>query len=624
MSDDRFDELLERLLEAQLSEAEQRELAEHLRSSPTARQIYWETMHHDVLLHDVVREAAGRDLARLSLTQCDTDDGLLHGVHRSGSLNDVAEPLIHGEYPGAKSRFSAPSATSRVLHRLSPVALCGWLAGATLLALGLIAAVNRSGVRSAAVPSVERITLASLRSLSGDVWSVPHDASSAKARSGAEFATGDAIEVGAEGNAEVLLRDGSRIMLGAESLLRFESSDATPVRLHLERGGADVDATPQAPEHPLIFTTEQARLTVLGTRFRLYAGGEDSRVELEEGSVRFERQSDGQSVEVEAGQSAVASGEIAPDQPIVVQPLRTAWKLRHTLLRAGERVAFSHQGTQLATSNGSQIKVWDVATGTVQHELTKIERMERLAFTPLDDAIVAINDSGQIIVWPFSASSDSQARHSLLKPDRGTLRRSAVSQDGRWIAQTTSDAGGHLPIWHVDDAGVIARANVLPMKASTVEVMTTPLGPQVVASAWDGTTVKWDAATGDELARLRFPLQLHVMALSQDGRLLSGFGNNAGLVLVDFDVGRQQQLWPAGSVQVRRLLFSQQASTLVAAMDDGIVRAWSVLDGEPRFVLATDHTKLHSLDLSTDGRWLAVSGEQGRVSVWQLETEPVK
>jgi ferric-dicitrate binding protein FerR (iron transport regulator) len=115
--------------------------------------------------------------------------------------------------------------------------------------------------------------------------------------------------VGEESAAEVMLADGTRIALSADSVLHFQRFNATTQTLQRERGSADVEAAPQSPDRPLVIITEQARLTVLGTKFRLYAGHGDSRVELEEGKVQFERQSDGQSVEVAAGQFAVAADD---------------------------------------------------------------------------------------------------------------------------------------------------------------------------------------------------------------------------------------------------------------------------------------------------------------------------
>ena len=180
--------------------------------------------------------------------------------------------------------------------------------------------------------------LATLRSLAGNVQLRDPAGRLRPAKSGETLSAGQALVAGdGESQAELILSDNSEVTILSDSVLAFPAS--TPHRLHLEQGSIQVEAAPQEPGRPLIIITEQARLTVLGTQFRLYASASDSRVELEEGKVQFERQSDGQTVEVAEGQYAVADAESA--SPLEAEALSSAWRFRHTLHRAGSRVAFS-------------------------------------------------------------------------------------------------------------------------------------------------------------------------------------------------------------------------------------------------------------------------------------------
>lgn len=585
---DRLLELIDGMLEERLAESDRAELAALLRESAAAREVYWEMVQQDVLLQDLVRESAGRDLARMSLGENSSDEVLL-GVDRS-------RPVASGRL-------------SRIIAGLVVMA-------AVLLAVGVHfdwfgSSMSREEAVANAVPAD---AVAEIRSLSGDVRIVRASEAAVKATSGQQFSVGEAVQVGEASAAEVVLTDGSRLLLSADSLLRFEATDESR-RLHLVQGGAEVEAAPQSPERPLVFTTGQARLTVLGTRFRLYAGGDDSRVELEEGKVRFERQADGQAVDVAAGQFAVASGEQSPMKPLVAETLRTEWRLRHTLPRAGNRVVLSHGAKLLATTSISKLRVWSVETGELQHELGGVDLFDSLAFTPSNDAIVAVHQNGGGLFWRIGEPS---GRHADLKLQEGGLRQCSVSRDGRWVAQTTSVPAGHLPIWRVDDAGAFSSVRSIPMKAGAVAMVANESGPRVVASVWHGTTIQWDAEAGRELKRYQFPLQLHVLDMTKDGRWIGGYGNKNGLLLMDTERGEQRALWPAGSVPVNGLRFSPDGRQLLAAMADGVVRAWSTEDGEPLFVLATGDSRLESLDISDDGQWLAVAGDARRVTVWEL------
>lgn len=585
MNDERLQSLIDALLDKRLSASDQDELAARLRSSAEARRLYWELVEQDALLQDVVCESAGRDLARMAANDL-----------------SVGQPLGQAAIPTSKAAW--------------PLGL--WLpAGGILLALVFFLVGNflqkPSSLRESA--TMGELT-ATLSSLAGEVWLTDSRQKSVKATSAQAFYSGDRVRVGEESAAEVMLADGTRIALSADSVLHFQRFDATTQILQLERGSADVEAAPQSPDRPLVIITEQARLTVLGTKFRLYAGHSDSRVELEEGKVQFERQSDGQSVEVAAGQFAIAADDTQPSQPLAAQSLSSNWQLRQTLLRVGNRVAFSHDGAELATADADRVKLWNVATGELRQMADKMARFDCLAFAPSNETLVAIGNSGQALYWPLDAASP-QSRE--LKTTTGNLRRCAVSSDGRWFAQTTDADVGHLPIWQVDDAGEITLVRSIPMKMSSVALAATSQGPRVVASNWNGTTVIWDAETGSELARYRFRSELHVLALSDDGRQLCGYGNATGLLILDTESGEQRTLWPSDSARVSCLRFSRDGRELIAAMADGLVRGWSTGTGEATFVLPTGDARVISLAVSNDGRSLATVADKGLVKLWQRE-----
>ena len=129
----------------------------------------------------------------------------------------------------------------------------------------------------------------------------------------------------------------------------------------------------------------------------------------------------------------------------------------------------------------------------------------------------------------------------------------------------------------------------------------------------------WDALSGNELARYRFRSELHVLALSGDGRQLCGYGNDTGLLMLNTESGEQRILWPSGSVAVTCLRFSGDGRELIAAMADGLVRGWSTETGEATFVLHTSDARVSSLAVSDDGLSLATVGDRGVVKLWQRE-----
>lgn len=593
MIGERLQSLIEGLLDERLSASDQDELAALLRSSAEARRLYWELVEQDVLLQDVVCESAGRDLARMA-------------------ANDLSVGQLLGQSSGGQSStIPAPIPTSKVALPLG-----FWLAAGGIL-LALVFFLVGDFFQKPTLPRDSATVgepIATLSSLSGEVWLTDDRRKSVQAASAQAFYVGDRLHVGEASAVEVTLADGSRVVLSADSVLHFQRFDAVDRTLLLERGSVDVEAAPQSPDRPLVIITEQARLTVLGTRFRLYASASDSRVELEEGKVQFERQSDGQTVEVAAGQYAVAEAE--PAKPLATGTLSSDWLLRHTLHRAGARVAISHDGAKLATADADRVKLWNVATGELQQIADKLARVDCLAFAPSNETLVALGESDKVLYWALDAESPQSTE---LKIETGRVRRCAVTHDGRWLAQTSNIAAGYLPIWHVDDAGKISLVRSIPMKMGSVAIAATSNGPRVAASNLNGTTVIWDAVTGSELNRYQFRSELHVLALSDDGRQLCGYGNATGLLILDAESGEQRTLWLRDSARVNCLRFSRDGRELIAAMADGLVRGWSTETGEATFVLPTGDARVLSLAVSDDGRSLATVGDRGIVKLWQRE-----
>ena len=592
MIDERLQSLIDALLDERLSASDQAELAARLRSSAEARRLYWKLVEQDALLQDVVCESAGRDLARMV-------------------ANDLSVGQPPGQPPGQSSATPAAIRTSKAAWPLGR-----WLAAAAiLLALGFFLVGNffqkPSSPRESATTGEPTATLSSL---TGEVWLTDARQKSVKAASAQSFYSGDRLHVGEASVAEVTFTDGTHVVLNADSVLHIQRFDGFERTLRLERGSVDVEAAPQSPDRPLVIITNQARLTVLGTQFRLYASDSDSRVELEEGKVQFERQFDGQTVEVAAGQYAVAEAE--PAKPMATGTLSSDWRLRQALHRAGARVAFSHDGAKLATASGDRVKLWNVATGELQQMADKMARFDCLAFAPTNAALVALGISGKVLYWPLDAEAP---RSTELKIEAGRVRSCAISHDGRWLAHTSSADSGYLPVWQVDGAGEISLVRSIPKKMGSVAIAATSNGPRVVAGNWNGTTVIWDAETGSELARYRFRSQLHVLALCKDGRQLCGYGNATGLLILDMESGEQRTLWPSDSVGVICLQFSRDGRELIAAMADGLVRGWSTETGEATFVLPTGDARVLSLAVSDDGRSLATVGDKGIVKLWQRE-----
>lgn len=112
--------------------------------------------------------------------------------------------------------------------------------------------------------------------------------------------TGDQIHTGPMGAAILMLSDGTRIQLGAETAMTLSAKPDS--RLNISRGHVMAEVAPQPTDTPMIFVTPRASVRVLGTELQLMAVEERTEVAVTEGKVRVRRHSDGASAELSAGQ----------------------------------------------------------------------------------------------------------------------------------------------------------------------------------------------------------------------------------------------------------------------------------------------------------------------------------
>src|SRR4029079_18201772 len=113
--------------------------------------------------------------------------------------------------------------------------------------------------------------------------------------------------------------DHTRLEIGGDTVVSSltDRKDRTQKVVTLGQGVLNADVSKQPPGKAMILRTPQAEVGVLGTRFLLAADKDATRLQVEEGAVRFTRTEDKKSIEVRSGFFAVA----APGKPLEMAPL---------------------------------------------------------------------------------------------------------------------------------------------------------------------------------------------------------------------------------------------------------------------------------------------------------------
>jgi ferric-dicitrate binding protein FerR (iron transport regulator) len=142
--------------------------------------------------------------------------------------------------------------------------------------------------------------IASLDRVEGDVFALSAGRRLA-VQSGYKLVSGDALETsGKAGQAVVEFSDGTRLVLGADTIVDPIRIIAEGKRVSLKQGVLAAQISKQPAGEPMIFSTANAEARVVGTRLTLSVTPSSTRLEVREGKVKVTGKDGGVPVEVGA------------------------------------------------------------------------------------------------------------------------------------------------------------------------------------------------------------------------------------------------------------------------------------------------------------------------------------
>ena len=262
--------------------------------------------------------------------------------------------------------------------------------------------------------------------------------------------------------------------------------------------------------------------------------------------------------------------------------------------RLARSVAWSPDGSRIATGSDEGVRVWDAVTGEDLFSLECGRGVGSVAWSPDGRRIVTGSDEG-VRVW------DAVTGESLFSLKRSRLARSvAWSPDGSRIA--TASAGG-VRVW---DA--VTGESLFSLKRSRLvdSVVWSPDGSRIATASAGGVRV-WDAVTGKELLSLERGHRVKSVVWSPDGSRIATA--SAGGVRV-WDAVTGAELLSLGYRRlVRSVVWSPDGSRIATASDDG-VRVLDAVTGAE--LLSLGYRRLvRSVVWSPDGSRIATASDDG-------------
>jgi WD40 repeat protein/class 3 adenylate cyclase len=305
----------------------------------------------------------------------------------------------------------------------------------------------------------------------------------------------------------------------------------------------------------------------------------------------------------DADRLATLSGE-SPEHSVTIWDTTTWQKLRSIPAPDAFSVQFSHDGKRLVTNNGSEVDIWDAATGKLLLGVAPhTEFIGGSALSP--DGTLLATASDDYTVKVLDAFTGKELRTFR---DHSTYVNSVdFSPDGTRLASGDND-------FKVIVHDLASGKQVLGLYGYFA--VYTPDGKGIMTGGPKGSSV-WDAVTGEELYKLAEHGGGGVF--SPDSTQIIDQGPRTGWVMVrDVATGEELLSFPAHADGTTGIAVSPDGIHLATSSTDGTVKVWDLSPEANREWLTISAPGPGAY--SPDGSLLATSGPDNTAALWDAET----
>jgi WD40 repeat protein len=278
-------------------------------------------------------------------------------------------------------------------------------------------------------------------------------------------------------------------------------------------------------------------------------------------------------------------------------------------------VAFSPDGQHIASgSDDSTVRLWNVQTGVLAHELKGHQRaVTSVAFSPDGQHIASGSDDSTVRLWNVQTGV---LAHEL-EGHQGWVVSVAFSPDGQHIASGSHDKTVRL--WNVQ-TGVLAH-ELKGHQYLVTSVAFSPDGQHIASGSGDKTVRLWSVQTGALVHELKgHQDDVISVAFSPDGQHIASGSHDKTVRLWNVQTGVLAHELKGHQDWVTSIEFSPDGQHIASGSHDKTVRLWSVQPGALVHELKGHQDWVISVAFSPDGQHIASGSSDKTVQLWDVQT----